>query len=250
MPLAAHPQRPGPNCERLLQRLLAKADRLQQRGMDVSALVTRRPLAIFVASVLCTVIPSKLGWYHVGNEAPALFVAVFAAVACYHNRFEDRLHRLRLWREIKQAHLARVALNGDEVPAKRSPLMDRHPYAIDLDLVGPHSLLHLLDTSVSSNSRKRLSVWLLFQPSILPPGETGRRCSGNSPRCRCLPAASRRSTHTRHSPGLVPLLDIQTGLMAITLLLALILSFAAYALVTCYSPDAAKKSSRKPSTRR
>src|SRR5581483_9683167 len=128
----------GPHRERALERLLGRLDCLHRRGAVASTLVTRWRLAVFVV--------------------------VFAAVARYHNRLEDRLHRLRLWREIKRAHLARVTLNWDEIPAKPAPPVDQHPYAIDLDLVGPHSLLHLLDTTVSSNGRERLSTWLLSQP--------------------------------------------------------------------------------------
>ncbi|MEW6246552.1 MAG: hypothetical protein AB1555_07570 [Nitrospirota bacterium] len=251
----------GPNRERALHRLLGRLDRLHQRGAGAGTLVTRWRLAIFVAGALCTLLPYKLGWYHVGNASLALFVAVFAAVARYHNRLEDRLHRLRLWREIKRTHLARVTLNWDEIPAKPAPPADQHPYAIDLDLVGPHSLQHLLDTTVSSNGRERLSTWLLSQP-FDPAGWSNRQAlvrelvSLPLLRDRLVLEAklvgddeeiNGRRLHAVlhlpvHYPGLAPLLGIQTGLMATTLLLASgsllhwlpnywMLSFGAYALV-------------------
>src|SRR5207249_6502001 len=48
------------------------------------------------------------------------------------------------------------------IPATSSP--DAHPYAADLDIAGPHSLLSFLSTAVSSNGRDRLATWLLNQP--------------------------------------------------------------------------------------
>ncbi len=251
----------GPNRERTLKRLLVRLDRLYRRGAVASTLATRWRLAIFVTGALCTVLSYKLGWYHVGNASLVLFVVVFAAVARYHNRLEDRLHRLRLWHEIKRTHLARVTLNWDEIPAKPAPPASQHPYAVDLDLIGPHSLQHLLDTTVSSNGRERLSAWLLSQP-FDPAGWNNRRALVRELvslplfRDRLVLEAklvgddeeiNGRRLHAAlhspvHYPGLASLLSIQTGLMATTLLLASgsamnwlpnywMLSFGAYALV-------------------
>jgi hypothetical protein len=93
-----------------------------------------------------------------------VFIALFLTVAVYHNRLESRLHRLRLWKQIKLVHLARLRLDWPHIPARSSNAPDHHPYAKDLDLVGPHSLLHLLDTTVSSHGQTRLVSWLLEQP--------------------------------------------------------------------------------------
>ncbi|HXF91288.1 MAG TPA: hypothetical protein VNK46_00920 [Nitrospiraceae bacterium] len=261
MPLATNRDPTNPNRERLLQRLVGRLDRLHQRGTVASNFVTRWRLAIFVAGALCTIISYKLGWYHIGNTALAVFIAVFAAVARYHNRLEERLHRLRLWREIKRTHLARVTLDWDKIPARPTPPIDQHPYALDLDLIGPHSLLHLLDTTVSSNGRERLSAWLLSQPFDPAGLVTRQRLVGELAslslfRDRVVLEAklvgddkeiNGRRLHAGlcapvHFPALSTLLGIQTGLAATTLLLALgsvlhwlpnywMLSFGTYALV-------------------
>ncbi len=250
-----------PNRERLLQRLVGRLDRLHQRGTTASNLVTRWRLVIFMAGALCTIIPYKLGWYHVGNMALAVFVVVFAAVARYHNRLEERLHRLRLWREIKRTHLARLTLEWDKIPARPTLPITQHPYALDLDLVGPHSLLQLLDTTVSSNGRERLSAWLLSQP-FDPAAWRNRQALTRELTSRSLfrdrlvleaklvgddEEINGRRLHAAlctpiHYPGLKTLLGIQTGLAATSLLLASgsvlnwlpnywMLSFGAYVLV-------------------
>lgn len=151
-----------------LERLLIRTERLLTKGTVASARMTRWRLVLFLAGLGCTITLYKLGRYQSGNLALAGFVTVFIAVAAYHNRLESRIHRLRLWRAIKAVHLARVRLDWAGIPPRSGEPPVSHPYANDLDLNGPHSLTHLLDTTVSDHGRERLSAWLLTQsPSPL-----------------------------------------------------------------------------------
>jgi hypothetical protein len=147
-----------------LTRLVAKLDRMIALATAASSTITRWRLILFIVGAICTVALYKTGWYQAGNGSLIAFVALFLVVAVYHNRLESRLHRLRLWKQIKLVHLARLRLDWSHIPARPSNAPDHHPYAKDLDLVGPHSLLHLLDTTVSSYGQARLGSWLLEQP--------------------------------------------------------------------------------------
>jgi hypothetical protein len=147
-----------------LEHLIAGADRRLARAARTSSRFTRWRLAIFLSGVLCTLVPFKLGWYHTGNTALGVALVIFLIVAGYHSRLESGMHRLRLWRGIKQSHLDRLHHRWDALPVRAYSLPDQHLYAADLDLVGPNSLLRLLDTSVSSQGRERLTDWLLSQP--------------------------------------------------------------------------------------
>ncbi|MBY0246539.1 MAG: hypothetical protein K2Q17_02635 [Nitrospiraceae bacterium] len=147
-----------------LQRMLIRIDRLIQRGTNTSSRFTLCRLAIFLAGLGCSIALYKSGWYITGNSALAGFAGLFLAVAAYHNRLEHRIHRLRLWKGIKAAHIARITLNWPDIPPRPSEAPAAHVYAKDLDLAGPHSLLHLLDTTVSDHGRARLAAWLLDQP--------------------------------------------------------------------------------------
>ncbi len=142
-----------------------RADRLIAHGTDASTMLTRWRLAIFLVGLVCTVTLYKLDWYHSGNLSLALFLAVFIAVAAYHNKVESQIHRLRRWKQIKQVHLARIALDWAAIPPRPGDTPTSHPYASDLDLFGTHSLTHLLDTTVSDHGRERLHRWLLNQPT-------------------------------------------------------------------------------------
>ena len=151
----------------VLTRLVAKLERMIGLATASSSALTRWRLVLFIVGAVCTVALYKMGWYQTGNGALLAFVALFFIVAAYHNRLESRLHRLRLWKQIKLVHLARLQLDWSQIPPRPSSAPEQHPYAKDLDLVGPHSLLHLLDTTVSSHGQARLVSWLLEQPPEL-----------------------------------------------------------------------------------
>ncbi len=147
-----------------LTRLIRRTERRIAQGTAASAKLTRWRLVIFLSGLISTVSLYKLGWYHSGNVTFAAFLLLFLAVAAYHNRVEGRIHRLREWRGIKHTHLARIALNWTAIPVRAGEPPAAHPYARDLDLFGPHSLTHLLDTTVSDQGRECLHAWLLEQP--------------------------------------------------------------------------------------
>jgi len=144
--------------------LVAKLDRVIALATASSSALTRWRLVLFIVGAVCTVALYKMGWFQAGNGTLIAFVVLFLIVAAYHNRLESRLHRLRLWKQIKLVHLARLRLDWPHIPARPSSAPEHHPYAKDLDLVGPHSLLHLIDTTVSSHGQARLASWLLEQP--------------------------------------------------------------------------------------
>jgi len=147
-----------------LQRLIASIERLIARGTSASSRFTKGRLAIFVTGLVSVITLYKSSWYSTGNLVLAGFVILFLVVAAYHSRLEERIHRLRLWQRIKSVHLARVRLDWTNIPARPFEQLTSHLYATDLDLIGPHSLMHLLDSTVSDQGRARLTSWLLAQP--------------------------------------------------------------------------------------
>ncbi|BFU90560.1 MAG: putative DNA mismatch repair protein, MutS family [Nitrospira sp.] len=148
----------------LFETIVRRTDRLIARGTKTSATFTRWRLAIFLIGLISTITLYKLDWYQSGNLALGVFLAIFITVAAYHNRVETRIHRLRQWKQLKLAHLARMALDWAAIAPRPGEAPKSHPYATDLDLFGAHSLTHLLDTTVSDHGRERLQSWLLEQP--------------------------------------------------------------------------------------
>lgn len=97
--------------------------------------------------------------------AVALFVLTmlaFSIVAHFHGRIERSIARHTLWLGIKYAHVARMKLDWEHIPVvyTEGP-QDNHPFEVDLDITGEHSLHRLLNTAVSRDGTVRLRDWLL-----------------------------------------------------------------------------------------
>ena len=246
--------------ENSLLRLIARIDRLLNLAAHTSARFTRWRLAIFLAGAAASITLFQQRWYHLGNGTLVAFLTLFIVVARYHTKLEDRMQRLRLWHRIKTTHVARLRLDWAAIPTRATPYREQHPYAADLDLVGPHSLLGLLDTTNSSNGRERLADWLLNQPPS--PSEWLQRQTLMKELARLplfrdrlaleasLLGEAELNGHRIHAalappvgfPGMIPLLLIQALLALTTLGLAFawamsgareywILSFTLYAAV-------------------
>lgn len=106
-------------------------------------------MAIFITAFLVCLALYKSEWFQAGNTALAGFALLFLTVAHYHTRLEDRLHRLQLWQGIKRANLGRHRLDWEKIPHSDVPAPPSHPYATDLDLTGAHSLLRVVDSTIT-----------------------------------------------------------------------------------------------------
>ncbi len=92
--------------------------------------------------------------------AAALAIA-FGAVVRLHRRVEQARRDHARYRAIKAGHIARVRLEWDALPERPASAPPDHPFAADLDLIGPHSLHRLIDTSITPEGSRRLLDWLL-----------------------------------------------------------------------------------------
>ncbi len=147
--------------ERLTRRLQGLDRRSRQYGWA--------RLGLFFAGAAATFIAFQLGSAAWGWGVLVLAVAAFVFTARQHRRIDDSIRRHRLWRHLKQSHIARMTLDWPRLPkaASFSPDPD-HPYERDLDLIGPRSLHHLLNTASSQGGSERLRTWLR-EPLLDPP---------------------------------------------------------------------------------
>ncbi len=89
----------------------------------------------------------------------AVAAAVFAALIVAHARIELAVERLTRAARFAERGLARIDGDLGALPPPRATSDDRR--ATDLDLVGPGSLLSLLDAMETKESAARLLTWLL-----------------------------------------------------------------------------------------
>ncbi|MDH5426646.1 MAG: MutS family DNA mismatch repair protein [Nitrospirota bacterium] len=141
-------------------RLLRRGDRLTSQANTASQRFSRWRLGIFLLGALTCIGFYQHAWFHSGNIALVLFLGIFLTTTWLHQRLKTRLRRLDLWLVIKKDLLARLQLDWPNMQIQAHHPPPNHPFALDLDLTGPHSLLALLDTTFSSNGHARLQDWV------------------------------------------------------------------------------------------
>ena len=144
--------------ERQIQRLQQRIERLDQRsnrygwarvGIFFGGLLPGLGLGFFVS------------WW-VGVLCFVLAMLIFGIVAGYHQRIDRSLTRHRVWMHLRETEIARVRLDWNSIPDAYAPEQQvEHPFEIDLDITGKHSLHRLLNTAISSEGTRRLRDWLL-----------------------------------------------------------------------------------------
>ena len=161
----------GTNQRRVaLARLLRRGERLANQGNTASQRFSRWRLTIFLIGAVICVGLYQHAWFQSGNILLLLFLVIFLTTTWFHQQLKYRLRRLALWLTIKNDLLARLELDWKNIRIQTHNPPPHHPYALDLDLTGPHSLLTLLDTTFSSNGHTRLQAWIFQANNPEPNG--------------------------------------------------------------------------------
>lgn len=125
-------------------------------------------LSLFLVGAIFTGAVFTYGNTFWGSIVLSISIALFFFVVFFHRKLENGIEIHRLWISMKSDQLNRMDLNWDGLPVPAMPdQFVNHPLAIDLDLVGPHSLHHLIDSSITHEGSQLLAQWLsLAEPEI------------------------------------------------------------------------------------
>ena len=143
---------------RQIKRLDGRLLRLDRLSRNFSRLRT----ALVLVGICCALVAERFlgggfAWLTLG-----VFGAAFVAAAVWHRRVYRSDIRHAVWKRIKSIHVARLTHDWASIPQPPDMLPDpEHPFAADLNLTGPRSVHHLLDTSASYGGCARLRTWLL-----------------------------------------------------------------------------------------
>jgi ABC-type multidrug transport system fused ATPase/permease subunit len=163
--LNAHKQARLHTLERHITRLNRRIDDLRARSDQF--------VRLRVAVVAVSVVMAFLAFSLLGNMSGWISIVIafiaFNVAAYYHRQVQNSIQHHIAWRRIKIAHIARITLDWERIPAEENlPIPPDHPFAIDLDLVGERSIHRLIDTSVSHEGSARIRNWLLNTLPDLP----------------------------------------------------------------------------------
>ncbi len=151
-----------------LQRHLDRLERRIEHLEVISQRYTRSRWAVVFGGILAAWLSARFLGAGFGWVVVAVSVIAFVVVASYHNRVKASMLRYLLWSRIKIIHVARMIRKWRHIPRPpEEPSQNEHPYATDLNLTGPYSVLQLLDTTMSRGGSERLRSWLLY-PNVEP----------------------------------------------------------------------------------
>ncbi len=144
--------------ENQIKRLQRRIAILDQQSNRIGWL---RVAIFFTGALLSMLAYFIVGWWLL-LIGLVVTLTIFSVVAYFHARINRSITRHKIWMQIKSTHVARMKLDWGDIPVAQSsePPMD-HPFAVDLDITGKHSLHRLINTAISSEGSQRLQDWLL-----------------------------------------------------------------------------------------
>ena len=127
-----------------LNRLDRKIDDLE----NLSGTLSMARLGTFVGGLTLVYLAGRFGPEWLFWIALAAFIVGFWKLVSAHKEIERTTQKFSVWRSIRNTHLARLKLDWTDIPEKSpSRNYSGHPFASDLNLIGEHSLLQLIDTA-------------------------------------------------------------------------------------------------------
>jgi MutS domain V len=150
--------------EAQIRRLQRRIDALEPRSNRYSwyrVLIFFGGLAVSVALLI------SIGWW-IALPLSVFCMIVFGIIAHYQQQIDNSIARHTLLMHIKTAHIARMKLDWEHIPAIRqnerfqeTEVKEDHPFEYDIDISGKHSIHQLLNTAASREGSERLRKWLL-----------------------------------------------------------------------------------------
>jgi ABC-type multidrug transport system fused ATPase/permease subunit len=144
--------------ERQLQRLQQRIDQLDRQSNRYGWI---RVGIFFVGILLSLCLAFLVGWW-LGVICFLVATLIFGIVVYYQQRLDRSLTLHKIWLHLKASEVARMRLDWNTIPdAYTQEQQVEHPFEIDLDITGKHSLHRLINTAVSAEGSQRLREWLL-----------------------------------------------------------------------------------------
>lgn len=141
-----------------IERIGRKTDALRAKSNKIS----KTRIAVFFTGVLFSYLGYGLLADSIYLLCLALLIIGFFFLIDIHNKVELTIDKFEHLSAIKKDHIARMDLDWANIKYNPTEVNTKnHPFAGDLDILGQHSLHHLVDTSIYSSSSNLLLDWFL-----------------------------------------------------------------------------------------
>lgn len=121
-------------------------------------------LFIFVGGLALVYMAGSLGPEWLFWITLITFIGGFYKLITIHKKIENTIDKFTVWKNIRCNQIARQSLNWSDIPdSNATKSYQDHPFAYDLNIVGKHSLLSLINTGHYQGSTDLLAQLLLQQ---------------------------------------------------------------------------------------
>ena len=145
------------NIQKQIGRLEVRVARFKAKNRRLSWI----RLIIVIISALIGITSLYFSSNVLSTIAVITFLISFSIASRIHSKIRNSMHRHEIWIKIKKDHLARAAVDWQNIPARNYEPDPKHPFAFDLDITGSHSLHRLLDITTTEEGSLKLLEWLL-----------------------------------------------------------------------------------------
>ncbi|GAA5521246.1 MutS family DNA mismatch repair protein [Aliifodinibius salicampi] len=146
--------------ENQIRRLQKKTDDLKNQSQRLSMI----RLFIFVGGLALVYMAGSLGPEWLFWITLITFIGGFYKLITIHKKIDKSVERFTVWKNIRRNQLARQSLNWSDIPDSNAiKSYQDHPFAFDLNIIGKHSLLSLINTGHYQGSTDFLAQLLLQQ---------------------------------------------------------------------------------------
>lgn len=141
---------------------IKRIERVIEKRERVSTLYSRIRLAYFILALVAIYLTYGAipGWAYLSSIIG--WITGFLVLLDRHRRVYQSQEKFEHLKSIKREHIARMNLEWDSISYRPSDYDSKqHFFANDFDLIGKHSLSHLIDTSIYKASTRKLIEKLL-----------------------------------------------------------------------------------------
>ncbi|HKK44713.1 MAG TPA: hypothetical protein VJ964_04290, partial [Balneolaceae bacterium] len=147
---------------RALQNQIGRLQTKESKLKQLSNRLSFGRLATFIGGFTFVYLAGEFGPEWLFWTILVAFILGFGKLIRIHKKIDATKQKITIWKSIRSTHLARQSLDWSHIP-ERSPSGSYadHPFGNDLNIIGQHSLLQLIDTSAYQGSTDRLASYLL-----------------------------------------------------------------------------------------
>lgn len=135
---------------------------LEKAGQKRSLIISNVRLTFFLVLLVTEFIFIRSGNLTAGLLSPLCFLLLYVPLVSYHQKIRNSIEENKIFAKINELEIQRSKGILKEIDGGAEFLVDNHPYAKDLDILGPQSLFQYLNRCSSQGGKRLLSEYLLY----------------------------------------------------------------------------------------